>query len=130
MTLYLLVFLIHCSRNRRLPHQGHSVIVKFSKFGKSNTVASRSFLLRRLAMRRTVTSGISTCGSSANLRAEATGFEMIKDFLIRLFDALGEWQDRSAARRRLASLDSRMLSDIGIDRATADAESAKLFWQC
>jgi uncharacterized protein YjiS (DUF1127 family) len=81
-------------------------------------------------MRGTVTSGISTCGSSANLRAEAAGFETIKDFLIRLFDALGEWQDRSAARRRLASLDSRMLSDIGIDRATADAESAKPFWQC
>jgi uncharacterized protein YjiS (DUF1127 family) len=113
-----------------LPHQGHSIIVRFSKFGKSNAIASRSFLLRRLAVRRTVTSGISTCGSSANLRAEAAGFETTKDFLIRLFDALGEWQDRSAARRRLASLDSRMLSDIGIDRATADAESAKPFWQC
>jgi uncharacterized protein YjiS (DUF1127 family) len=52
-----------------------------------------------------------------------------RDFLIRVFDALGEWQDRSAARRRLAAFDNRMLRDIGIDRATAAAESAKPFWQ-
>jgi uncharacterized protein YjiS (DUF1127 family) len=70
------------------------------------------------------------CCSRSMLRPEAASRQKGKTFLIRVFDALGEWQDRSAARRRLASLDSRMLSDIGIDRATADAESAKPFWQC
>lgn len=74
--------------------------------------------------------GSTTSGGHSKLRSEAADWRKGKVFLIRVFDALGEWQDRSAARRRLASLDSRMLSDIGIDRATADAESAKPFWQC
>jgi uncharacterized protein YjiS (DUF1127 family) len=71
-----------------------------------------------------------TCGSRSELRPETADRQEEKTFLTRVFDVLGEWQDRSAARQRLASLDSRMLSDIGIDRAAADAESAKPFWQC
>jgi uncharacterized protein YjiS (DUF1127 family) len=66
-----------------------------------------------------------TCDS----RPKAASRQEEKTFLTRVFDVLGEWQDRSAGRRRLASLDSRMLSDIGIDRAAAAAESAKPFWQ-
>lgn len=69
-------------------------------------------------------------GSRSKLRPKAAGRQGRGTFLTRVFDALGEWQDRSVARRRLASLDSRMLSDIGIDRAMADAESAKPVWQC
>ena len=70
-----------------------------------------------------------TLGGQSELRPEAVGRRQGKAFLIRVFDALGEWQDRSAGRRRLASLDSRMLSDVGIDHAAADAEWAKPFWQ-
>ncbi len=82
-------------------------------------------------MRETMTSKVSVaCGSSGNPGLEAAGFERAKDFLIRFFDAVGEWQERAATRRRLASLDNRMLHDIGIDEATAATESAKPFWRC
>ena len=73
--------------------------------------------------------GSTTSRGHSKLQSEAVGRKHGKPFLIRVFDALGEWQDRSAARRRLAAFDNRMLRDIGIDRATAAAESAKPFWQ-
>jgi uncharacterized protein YjiS (DUF1127 family) len=50
-------------------------------------------------------------------------------FFIRMFDALGAWQDRAAERRQLARLDDRMLRDIGIDTASAQYEALKRFWQ-
>jgi uncharacterized protein YjiS (DUF1127 family) len=50
-------------------------------------------------------------------------------FLIRLFDALGAWHDRASERRRLAGLNDRMLHDIGVDRAAAQSEAFKRFWQ-
>jgi uncharacterized protein YjiS (DUF1127 family) len=49
-----------------------------------------------------------------------------RGFLIRLFGALGAWQDRAAERRQLAWLDDRMLRDIGI---AARYEPLKRFWQ-
>ena len=73
--------------------------------------------------------GSRACGGHSELRSEAVGRQEGKAFLIRVFDALGEWQDRAAARQRLAAFDNRMLRDIGIDRATAAAESAKPFWR-
>lgn len=39
------------------------------------------------------------------------------------------WRERSRARRRLASLDDRMLRDIGLDRAAIWAESQKPFFR-
>jgi uncharacterized protein YjiS (DUF1127 family) len=56
-------------------------------------------------------------------------FESPPGFFIRLFDALGAWQDRAAERRQLARLEDRMLRDIGIDRASAQSEALKRFWQ-
>ena len=53
----------------------------------------------------------------------------MEDLLIRLFDTLGEWRDRAASRRALAKLDARMLADIGLDTASAEAESMKQFWR-
>ena len=50
-------------------------------------------------------------------------------FLIRLFVALSAWQDRATERRRLAWLEDRMLQDIGLDRASAQSETSKWFWQ-
>jgi uncharacterized protein YjiS (DUF1127 family) len=38
------------------------------------------------------------------------------------------WLERARSRRQLAELDDRMLADIGIDRATAHAESERPFW--
>lgn len=48
--------------------------------------------------------------------------------LVRLFDRLGRWMDRSRQRAALGRLDDRILADIGCDRATAAAEADKPFW--
>ena len=47
----------------------------------------------------------------------------------RLFGALREWRRRSKGRAQLASLDDRMLKDIGISRADADVLANKPFWR-
>jgi uncharacterized protein YjiS (DUF1127 family) len=39
------------------------------------------------------------------------------------------WDRRVRARQMLASLDDRMLRDIGIDRATAESDSTTSFWR-
>lgn len=39
------------------------------------------------------------------------------------------WRNRSEYRHALATMDSRQLADIGIDRAVADQEAAKPFWR-
>ncbi|MFC6854574.1 DUF1127 domain-containing protein [Marivibrio halodurans] len=46
--------------------------------------------------------------------------------LTRLF---ARWQDRLDQRRRLANLDDRLLSDIGVDRLRALNEAEKPFWR-
>ena len=48
---------------------------------------------------------------------------------LRLFALLALWSERAAQRHRLAQLDDRMLSDIGVSRADAYRESSKWFWQ-
>lgn len=42
---------------------------------------------------------------------------------------VGRWQARSDQRRRLATLDERLLSDIGVKREQALNEAEKPFWQ-
>lgn len=49
--------------------------------------------------------------------------------LIRLFDRLGGWLDRSRQRAALGGLDERLLADMACDRATAAAEADKPFWR-
>ncbi|MBK5944925.1 hypothetical protein CCR83_00300 [Rhodobacter veldkampii DSM 11550] len=39
------------------------------------------------------------------------------------------WLGRSRERAALARLDDRLLSDIGLDRAHAEAEASRPFWQ-
>ncbi len=39
------------------------------------------------------------------------------------------WQERSRQRHLLASLDDRLLSDIGLSRADAEREAAIPFWR-
>lgn len=60
------------------------------------------------------------------VRERTSGFQ---GFLIRLCDRAGEWHDRAASRRALARLDGRMLADIGVDPAWAEAEAARPFWR-
>jgi uncharacterized protein YjiS (DUF1127 family) len=46
----------------------------------------------------------------------------------RLVVALLQRQELAQQRRRLLSLDDRMLKDIGITRADASREGSRLFW--
>ncbi len=45
-----------------------------------------------------------------------------------LLTMLLEWRERARSRHQLAGLDDYMLRDIGVDRASAAAESDKAFW--
>lgn len=45
------------------------------------------------------------------------------------FATLCDWQERALMRHRLASLDDRMLDDMGLTRAAVEAEAAKPFWR-
>ncbi|WP_416900121.1 MAG: DUF1127 domain-containing protein [Minwuia sp.] len=42
---------------------------------------------------------------------------------------LAAWQQRANERTALASLDDRLLRDIGIDRQSAAVEAKKPFWR-
>ena len=52
----------------------------------------------------------------------------IRQVATRIFDTLMNWQQRAHERAALASLDNRMLSDIGLSRADAWQEANKPFW--
>lgn len=43
--------------------------------------------------------------------------------------ALVLWQERARERRRLATLDERLLRDVGLSRADIEQEIRKPFWQ-
>lgn len=49
--------------------------------------------------------------------------------LQRAFDRILDWQARAAARAHLATLDDRLLGDIGLTRGEAEAEIGKPFWR-
>jgi uncharacterized protein YjiS (DUF1127 family) len=49
--------------------------------------------------------------------------------LVRTLDTLLLWHERIKSRRVLASLDERMLRDIGMDHATARREAGTPFWR-
>lgn len=44
-------------------------------------------------------------------------------------DVLQTWRERARQRRQLASLDYRMLCDIGVSPADVERETRKWFWQ-
>jgi uncharacterized protein YjiS (DUF1127 family) len=46
----------------------------------------------------------------------------------RLFSTLVRWRERARQRHALLDLDDRILADIGITRAAAEAEARKPFW--
>lgn len=45
------------------------------------------------------------------------------------FKVVVRWHHRSSQRLALLALDQRMLDDIGLTRANAEAEAAKPFWR-
>ncbi len=47
----------------------------------------------------------------------------------RIFDRLLLWQERASQRQALASLDDRLLKDLGITRGEAAQEARKPFWR-
>ncbi|MBI3452349.1 MAG: DUF1127 domain-containing protein [Rhodospirillales bacterium] len=47
--------------------------------------------------------------------------------ILRLIEGYLTWRDMRRSRRMLGELDERLLSDIGIDRATAAEEARKFF---
>jgi uncharacterized protein YjiS (DUF1127 family) len=49
--------------------------------------------------------------------------------LLRLTLVAVTWEMRRRTRQNLRNLDDHMLSDIGLDPATASAEAAKPFWR-
>lgn len=47
----------------------------------------------------------------------------------RMMDAVIGWQERAHERRRLIDMEDRLLADIGLGRAEAQAEFDKPFWR-
>ena len=48
---------------------------------------------------------------------------------VTLFETLLVWQERADERAHLASLDDRLLRDMGLSRADAEREAAIPFWR-
>ena len=53
---------------------------------------------------------------------------VLEDTVIRFFDRVLAWHEEARSRHDLAQLDDRMLSDIGISRATAEQKASVPFW--
>jgi uncharacterized protein YjiS (DUF1127 family) len=67
---------------------------------------------------------------SLPLSGEARRFgRQLAESAMTLLGRLFAWRERARSRRHLGGLNSHLLRDIGIDRATAQAEVDKPFWQ-
>jgi len=53
----------------------------------------------------------------------------LSGLLASLAETSDIWIERLQQRRELAELDSRMLDDIGLDKAAVERELAKPFWR-
>ena len=69
------------------------------------------------------------CGHRTWKLRPASAWRHAKEILIHTSDRIGDWQQRSAERRMLMTLDERVLGDLGLSRDSADAEASKPFWQ-
>jgi uncharacterized protein YjiS (DUF1127 family) len=49
--------------------------------------------------------------------------------LVSFVEAVLSWQDRARQRRLLATMDDRLLRDVGVTRADIAIEAAKPFWR-
>ncbi len=55
--------------------------------------------------------------------------DLVRAAASRTFGTLLLWQERAGQRHRLAALDGRLLTDMGLTRADALREAGKRFWQ-
>jgi uncharacterized protein YjiS (DUF1127 family) len=53
----------------------------------------------------------------------------IGGLIMHVVNRIEGWQAQSAQRRRLATLDDRLLKDFGVSRCDAEAEARKPFWR-
>ncbi|MBL8658897.1 MAG: DUF1127 domain-containing protein [Rhodospirillales bacterium] len=71
-------------------------------------------------------------GVDANVGSDVTirpWLATAQKYLILGFERLGDWQERMEQRRRLMTMDERMLHDIGLCREDAINEAVKPFWR-
>ena len=59
----------------------------------------------------------------------ATGLDLLFEAVSRVYGVLVTWQSRVSDRRHLATLDPRLLKDMGLTRVDADREALKPFWR-
>jgi uncharacterized protein YjiS (DUF1127 family) len=74
----------------------------------------------------------SICHTAPSLPAVAPGTgnrNMIGSTVLRAVENILMWRERAKSRRALLGMDDRMLSDVGLDRATARSEGDRPFWQ-
>jgi uncharacterized protein YjiS (DUF1127 family) len=67
-------------------------------------------------------------GSAVRARAKTLATSL-EGAAIRFFDAVLTWHESARSRHDLARLDDRMLSDIGVSRATVEREAGVSFWR-
>jgi uncharacterized protein YjiS (DUF1127 family) len=72
---------------------------------------------------------IDTKSGSVTLKGTVRPHTGMAGAAIGTIELLFVWVERVRQRRALASLDRRMLRDIGLDPGTAFAESRKPFWR-
>lgn len=77
----------------------------------------------------TIVHNESVCGRAGGGPASPSWLATAQQFLIAGFERLGDWQDRAAQRRRLMTMDPRMLHDVGLCREDAINEAMKPFWK-
>lgn len=65
----------------------------------------------------------------ADGRGTGSWLASAQEILIFGFERLGDWQERTVQRRRLMTMDPRMLHDIGLCREDAINEAMKPFWR-
>ena len=70
-----------------------------------------------------------TAGNFAPLPRKTNRGGTLSSLAVRLFDAIGTWNERAAQRRALAALSDQVLHDVGMSRFDAEAEADKPFWR-
>ena len=58
-----------------------------------------------------------------------TPVAIVRNLLTRPLDTLAEWQERNRMRHGLATMDERLLRDIGLTRDDVRLELRKPFWR-
>jgi len=70
-----------------------------------------------------------TAGNARLARKTPTPRPSLSSLAVRLFDTIGNWNDRAEQRRALAAVSDHVLHDIGFSRLDAESESEKPFWR-